>query len=153
MTALSPKLGAAKHFVIKSEDGEADPGNANYRNIQGHFVRNYSKIEDAQNHSVSYDFMEIILVRKVVDPTANFLWEKYGEGTINLFEDWTHLTIHQVKEWQSDINHQGDVENRRLSEWLLAFFVTPVPKDSRMELRIQLRAWNLLRRVELLIST
>ena len=26
--ALSPKLGAAKHFVTKSEDGEADPGNA-----------------------------------------------------------------------------------------------------------------------------
>jgi hypothetical protein len=61
------------------------------------------------------------LVRKVVDPTATALWEKYGEVTINLFEDWIHLTIHQVKEWQSDINHQGGDENRRSSAWLLAF--------------------------------
>ncbi len=57
MTALSPKLGAAKHFVTKSEDGEADPGNENYCNIQEQLVGNYSKIEDAQKHSISYDFM------------------------------------------------------------------------------------------------
>jgi hypothetical protein len=120
-TALSPKLGAAKHFVTRSEDGEADPGNANYRNIQEQFVGNYSKIEDAQKHSVSYDFMEIVLVRKVVDSTATVLWEKYGSETVNLFENWTHLTIQQVKEWQSDINRQGGDENRRSSAWLLAF--------------------------------
>jgi hypothetical protein len=83
-TALSPKLGAAKHFVTKSEDGEDDPGNASYHNIQEQFVGNYSKIEDAQKHSVSYDFMEIVLVRKVVDPTATVLWEKYGEETIKI---------------------------------------------------------------------
>ncbi len=79
-------------------DGKADPGNANYHNIQEQFVGNYSKIDDAQKHSVSYDFIEIVLVRQVVDPTATVLWEKYGEVTINLFKDWTHLTIHQVKE-------------------------------------------------------
>ena len=49
MTVLSPKLGAAKHFVNKSEDGEADPGNTNYRNIPEQFVGNYSKIEDAKS--------------------------------------------------------------------------------------------------------
>jgi hypothetical protein len=32
-TAMSPKLGAAKHFVTKNEDGETDPGNGNSRNI------------------------------------------------------------------------------------------------------------------------
>ncbi len=53
MAALSPKLGAAKHFVTKSEDGEADTGNANYRNIQEQIVGNYSKIKDAQKHSVN----------------------------------------------------------------------------------------------------
>ena len=31
-TALIPKLGAAKHFVTKNEDGETDPGNGNYQN-------------------------------------------------------------------------------------------------------------------------
>jgi hypothetical protein len=61
------------------------------------------------------------LVRKVIDPTATVLWEKYGGETINLFDDWTHLTIHQVKEWQSDFNCQGGDENRRSSAWLLAF--------------------------------
>ncbi len=40
-TALSPKLGAAKHFVTKNEDGESDPGNGNHRNIQEQFVGNY----------------------------------------------------------------------------------------------------------------
>ena len=114
-TALSPKLGAAKHFVTRSEDGKADPGNANYCNIQEQFVGNYSKIEDAQKHSVCFDFMESVLVRKVVDPTATVLWEKYGNETVNLFEDWTHLTIHQVKEWQSNVNRQGGDENRRSS--------------------------------------
>jgi Cu2+-containing amine oxidase len=44
MTALSPKLGAAKHFVTKSEDGEADPGNVNDSNIQEQVVGNYSKL-------------------------------------------------------------------------------------------------------------
>jgi hypothetical protein len=32
-TAMSPKLGAAKHFITMNEDGEMDPGNGNYRNI------------------------------------------------------------------------------------------------------------------------
>jgi hypothetical protein len=80
---LSPKLGAAKHFVTRSEDGEADLGNANYHNIQEQFVGNYSKIEHAQKHSASYDFMEIVLVRKVVDPTATVLWEKYDIGQVS----------------------------------------------------------------------
>ena len=71
-TASSPKLGAAKNFVTESEDGEPDPGNANYRNIQEQFVGNYSKIKDAQKHSVNNDFMEIILVRKVVDTLLLF---------------------------------------------------------------------------------
>ena len=55
--ALSPKLDAAKHFVTKSEDGKADPGNAVYRNIQEQFVGNYSKIEDAEKHCIGYDFL------------------------------------------------------------------------------------------------
>ena len=120
-TALSPKLGAAKHFVTKSEDGEADPGNANYRNIQEQFVGNYAKIEDAQKHSVSYDFMEIVLVRIVLDPTATELFNKYGSETVNLFEDWTAVTFQQVQTWQADVNRQGGNENRRSSAWLLAF--------------------------------
>jgi hypothetical protein len=120
-TALSPKLGAAKHFVTRSEDGEADLGNANDCNIQEQFVGNYPKIEDARKHSVSYDFIEIVLVRKVVDPTATDLWEKYDNETVTFFEDWTHLTIHQVKEWQSDVNRQGGNVNCRSSAWLLAF--------------------------------
>jgi hypothetical protein len=32
-TALSSNLGAANHFVTRREDGQADPGNANYHNI------------------------------------------------------------------------------------------------------------------------
>jgi hypothetical protein len=62
--ALSPTLGATKHFVTKNEDGETDPGNGNYQNIEEQFVGNYAKIEDAQKHFISYDFMEIVLVRK-----------------------------------------------------------------------------------------
>jgi hypothetical protein len=120
-TALSPKLGAAKHFITKNEDGESDPGNSNYRNIQEQFVGNYAKIEDAQKHSVSYDFMEIVLVRVVLDPTATELFNKYGSETINLFEDWTAVTFQQVKDWQADVNRQGGNENRRSSAWLLAF--------------------------------
>jgi hypothetical protein len=60
-TALRSKLGVIKHFVTRSKDGKADPGNANYCNIQGQIVGNYSKIEDAQKHSFNYDFMEIVL--------------------------------------------------------------------------------------------
>ncbi|KAL3804514.1 hypothetical protein HJC23_002553 [Cyclotella cryptica] len=63
--ALSPELGDAQNFVTKSEDGKADPGNAVYRSIQEQFVGNYSKIEDAQTQCIRYDFMEIVLVRKV----------------------------------------------------------------------------------------
>ena len=44
-TALSPKLGAAKHFITKNEDGESDPGNGNYHNIQEQLVGSYAKIE------------------------------------------------------------------------------------------------------------
>jgi hypothetical protein len=120
-TAMSPKLGAAKHFVTKNEDGESDPGNGNYRNIQEQFVGNYAKIEDAQKHSVSYDFMEIVLVRKVIDSTAVELFNKYGDQTTNLFEAWTDVTLQQVKDWQADVNRQGGNENRRSSAWLLAF--------------------------------
>ena len=129
--ALSPKLGAAKHFVTKNEDGETDPGNGNYRNIQEQFVGNYAKIEDAQKHSISYDFMEIVLVRKVEDSSASDLWNKYGEETINLFEDWTHLTIREVKEWQADINRQGGDENRRSSAWLLAYLRNSCTQELR----------------------
>jgi hypothetical protein len=86
-TTLSPKLGAAKHFITKTEDAELDPGNGNYCNIQEQFVGNYAKIEDAQKHSVSYNFMEMVLVRVVLDPTATELFNKYGSETINLFED------------------------------------------------------------------
>ena len=43
---MSPKLCATKHFVTKNEDGEMDPGNGNYLNIQEQFVGNYAKIED-----------------------------------------------------------------------------------------------------------
>ena len=127
--ALSPKLGAAKHFVTKSEDGKADPGNAVYRNIQEQFVGNYSKIEDAQKHCVGYDFMEIVLVRKVSNQSATALWEKYGDETINLFEDWTHLTLQQVKQWQFDVNRQAGDENRRSSAWLLAFLRNSCTQD------------------------
>jgi len=77
-TAMSPKLGAVKHFITKNEDGEMDPGNGNYCNIQEQFVGNYAKIEDA--HSVSYDFMEIVLVRKMVNSTAAELFNKYGDN-------------------------------------------------------------------------
>ena len=129
--ALNPKLGAAKHFVTKSEDGETDPGNGNYRNIQEQFVGNYAKIEDAQKHSISYDFMEIVLVRKVEDSSASDLWDKYGEETINLFEDWTHLTIREVKEWQADINRQGGDENHRSSAWLLAYLRNSCTQELR----------------------
>ena len=83
---LSPKLGAAKHFVTRNEDGETDPGNASYRNIQEQFVGNYSKIEDAQKHSVAYNIMEIVLIRKVVDPNTSALWDKSGDETVNLFK-------------------------------------------------------------------
>jgi hypothetical protein len=130
-SALSPKLGAAKHFVTKNEDGETDPGNGSYRNIQEQFVGNYAKIEDAQKHSISYDFMEIVLVRKVEDSSASDLWDKYGEETINLFEDWTHLTIKEVKEWQADINRQGGDENRRSSAWLLAYLRNSCTQELR----------------------
>jgi hypothetical protein len=82
--ALSPKLGAAKHFVTtKNENCETDLGNGNHRNIQEQFVGNYTKIEEAQKHSNSYDFMEIVLVWKVEDSSASDLWDKYGEETIN----------------------------------------------------------------------
>ena len=111
-TAMSPKLGAAKHLVTKNDDdGEMDPGNGNYPNIQEQFVGNYVKMEDAQKHSVSYDFMEIVLVRKVVNPTAAELFNKYGDKTINLFEAWTDDTLWQVKDWQVDVNRQGGDEN------------------------------------------
>ena len=120
-SALSPKLGAAKHFITKNEEGESDPGNGNYRNIQEQFVGNYAKIEDAQKHSVSYDFMEIVLVRVVADPSSTELFNKYGSETINLFEDWTAVTFQDVKTWQADVNRQGGNENRRSSAWLLAF--------------------------------
>ena len=60
-TALSPKLGAAEYFVTRYENGEADPLNANYGNIQEQYMGNDSKIEDAQMNSEGYDFMEIVL--------------------------------------------------------------------------------------------
>ena len=68
MMALSSKLGAAKHIVTRNEDGETDPGNARYSNIQKQFVGKYSKIEDARKYSFAYDFMEVVLMRKMVDP-------------------------------------------------------------------------------------
>ena len=37
-TAMSPTLSAAKHFVTRSKDDEADSGNVNYCNIQEQFV-------------------------------------------------------------------------------------------------------------------
>ena len=75
-------------IVIRNENGEKDPGNVNCCNIQEQFGGNYSKIEDGQKHSVAYDFMEIVLVRKAVDPTVGTLWDKYGNETVNLFDDW-----------------------------------------------------------------
>ena len=79
MTALSSKLGAAKHFVARNEDGKTDPDNASYCNVQEPFLGNYSTIEDAQQHYVAYDVMEIVLVRKVVDPNASACWDKYDD--------------------------------------------------------------------------
>jgi hypothetical protein len=69
-------------------------------------------VENAQKHSVSYDFMEIVLVRVVLDPTATELFSKYGSETINLFKDWTAVTFQQVKDWQADVKRQGGNENR-----------------------------------------
>ncbi len=66
--------------------------------------------------------MEIVFIIELVDPTTNTLWDNYGHKTINLFEGWTHYTIKQIKEWQSDVNHQGGDENHMSSAWLLAFF-------------------------------
>ena len=43
-TTLSPKIGVAKYFATQNEDGEADPGNASYHNVQQKLVGNYSKI-------------------------------------------------------------------------------------------------------------
>lgn len=43
----------------------------------------YSKIKDAQKHSVIFDLMEVVLVRKVIVSTADALWDKYGHETIN----------------------------------------------------------------------
>ena len=65
------------------------------------------------------------------DPSASDLWDKYGEETINLFEDWTHLTIREVKEWQADINRQGGDENRRSSAWLLAYLRNSCTQELR----------------------
>ncbi len=81
---------------------------------------------------MGYDFLQIVLVRKVSNQSATALWEKYGDETINLFEDWTHLTLQQIKQWQSDDNPQAGGENRRSSAWLLAFLrnsCTQDPKD------------------------
>ena len=47
ITAMSPKLDAAQHFVTKNEDCEMDPGSGNYHNNQEQFLGNYTKIEDA----------------------------------------------------------------------------------------------------------
>ena len=110
-TSMSPKLCTAKHFVTKNEDGDSDPGNGNYRNIQEHFVGNYAKIEDAQKHSVSYNFMEILLVWKVLNPTAVNLYNKYGDETINLFKAWSDVNLQQVKDWPADVNSQGGNDN------------------------------------------
>jgi hypothetical protein len=110
-TAMCPKLGAAKHFVTKNKDVEMDPGNGNYHNIQEQFVGNYAKIEDAQKHSVCYDFMEIVLVRKMLNPTAAEQFNKYGDKTINLFEAWTDVTLQQVTDWQTNVNRQGGDDN------------------------------------------
>lgn len=57
--SLSPKLGAAKHCVAGNEDVEDDCGDVNYLNIQGQSVGDYSKIKDAQKHSVIFDLMEV----------------------------------------------------------------------------------------------
>jgi hypothetical protein len=83
-TTMSPKLGAAKHFDNRNEDGETNPGNASYCSIQEQFVGNFSKIEDDQKHSVAYDFIDCF-GKDVVDPTASALWDKYGDETVNLF--------------------------------------------------------------------
>ena len=109
---MSPKLGAPNHFITKNEDGEMDPGNGYYRNIQEQFTGNYAKIEGAPKHSASNDVMEIVLVTKMVNPTAAELFNKYGDKTINLFESWTDVTLQQVKDWQAKVNHQGGDENR-----------------------------------------
>ena len=97
--------------------------------------------------------MEIVLVRRVVDPTATVLWEKYGNETVNLFEDLTHLTIHHVKSG----NHMSTVRVvMRIVDPVSGFlflFATLVLNTSRMESRIHLRAWSLLRRVGIPIST
>ncbi len=98
-----------------------DPGNGNYHNIPEQFVGNNAKIEDAQKHSVGYDFTEIVLVRKVINKSAAKLFNKYGSETVQLFKAWTDIILQQVKDWQTIVNHQGGDENHRFSAWLLAF--------------------------------
>lgn len=89
--------------------------------------------------------MEMVLVRKVVDPSASSRWVRYGEKKFNFLEDWTYLTIQQGMEWPYDVNLQGGDKNCRSSAWLIAFLCKSGIKESR--------SWNHLRRVVLLIST
>jgi hypothetical protein len=41
---MSSKIGAAKHFIAKNEDGETDPVNSNHCNIQEQLVGNYTEM-------------------------------------------------------------------------------------------------------------
>ena len=76
MTASSSKL---KHFVTRNEDDKTDPDNVSYCNVQEKIFGNYSMIEDAQKYYVAFDVMEIVLVRKVVDPKASACCDKYDD--------------------------------------------------------------------------
>lgn len=63
------------HFSIRNKVCETYLENASYCNNQEKFVANILKIQDAQNHSVAYDFIEIVLVRKMVYPKATSFWD------------------------------------------------------------------------------
>ena len=93
---------------------------------------NYSKIEDVQKHLVAYDFMEIVLVRKVVNPNAIALWDKSGDETVHLFNDQTHPPFNKSKSGNLILTIKAVMRIIGLVLGSLLFFIIHILKNSRM---------------------
>ena len=102
-TALEHKFGAAKHFVARSSEGEADNDNTKYRNIQEQFVGNYAKLEPAELRCIRFDLTDVIMIPKLRERGASHPSKRWTLEKFNLFEHFSQFYLATVTQFLSVI--------------------------------------------------
>ena len=132
--ALDNKFGVPKHKIVTPDGAEASSGNQTKSlRIQNTIMDLMLRLSEGHHRSKRMDFMDILLVPKLLNSSSPDARDWWDESETNLWTDWDSISERQAISWQWCVNKFFSEEDRISSRWLKIFLVNSSTPELRKE--------------------